>query len=206
MAAEEQTTDIDAQAPDSAPDTAADNTQAGTILGGAQGTAPENTAGQDAAPQVPEAYDFKDIIPEGMEYSEEHAAAFSAIAKDCKLTQEQAAKVAAYGMQYAREGVAMAEQAQQARIAGWGEAAKKELGAEFDHTTAMAARGIRALETKVPGIKEMLNETGAGNRIEMIKILAELGQLTGDDAGHTGGAAGAGGSNVYGKTNFNKYI
>ena len=193
MAAEEQTTDIDAQAPDSAPDTAADNTQAGTILGGAQGTAPE-------------AYDFKDIIPDGMEYSEEHAAAFSAIAKDCKLTQEQAAKVAAYGMQYAKDGVAMAEQAQLAKIAGWGEAAKKELGAEFDHTTAMAARGIRALETKVPGIKEMLNETGAGNRIEMIKILAELGQLTGDDAGHTGGAAGAGGSNVYGRTNFNKYI
>lgn len=174
-----------------------------TILGGAEGTADTQ---EPAPPVVPNEYDFSEIVPEGMVYDEAQAAAFSQVAKDCGLSQDQAAKLAAYGMQFSQAGVEQVKAQQAQMVAQWGEDAKRKLGAQFDHTTAMAARGIRALEAKVPNIKAMLNETGAGNRIEMICLLAELGALTGDDAGHTGGTAGAGGSNIYDKTNFNKYL
>lgn len=179
---------------------------AGTILGGAASdNTPETPTPNQTPNDVPEAYDFKDIVPEGMEYNEEQAAAFSAVAKECGLTQDQASKLAAYGMQYAQGGVQAAVAAHQAQIADWANAAKTELGGDFDKTVAMAARGIRAAETKVPGIRKMLDETGAGNRIEMIRMLAELGALTGEDPGHTGGSASGGEKTIYENTNFRKY-
>lgn len=177
-------------------------TPAGTILGGAVG---ENHPEPIPDNNVPEAYDFKDIIPEGMEYNEEHATAFSAVAKECGLTQEQASKLAAYGMKYAQGGVQAAVEAHMAMVADWAQTAKAELGGDYDKTVAMAARGIRAAETKVPGIRQMLDETGAGNRIEMIRMLAELGALTGEDSGHTGGGAAGGTQSIYENTNFKKY-
>lgn len=191
--------------PAAAPDAQAQETAGGTILGGAEGAAPEAQT-QEQPAEAPESYDFTGIIPEGMEYDEESAQAFGAIAKECNLTQDQAAKIAAYGMQYMQNGVQLAEAQRQQTIAGWGDNAKKELGAQFEQTTALAARGILALETKVPGIKAMLNETGAGNRVEMIRLLAEIGNLTGEDAGHLGGTAGTVTANVYNKTNFKKYM
>lgn len=177
-------------------------TPAGTILGGVTG---ENHPEPIPDNNVPEAYDFKDIIPEGMEYNEEHATAFSAVAKECGLTQEQASKLAAYGMKYAQGGVQAAVEAHMAMVADWAQTAKTELGGDYDKTVAMAARGIRAAETKVPGIRQMLDETGAGNRIEMIRMLAELGALTGEDSGHTGGGAAGGTQSIYENTNFKKY-
>ena len=184
----------------SEPDTASQETQS-TILGG---TADESKETPEA-PVVPDVYDFKDIVPEGMEYSEEQATAFGAVAKECGLTQAQASKLAAYGMQYAQGGVQAAQAAHQAQVAEWATTAKTELAGDYDKTVAMAARGIRAVETKVPGIRQMLDETGAGNRIEMIRMLAELGALTGEDGGHTGGGAAAGTPSIYGNTNFKKY-
>lgn len=178
---------------------------AGTILGGAVGDeqqpAPEQKQEEGG---VPEVYDLKDAVPEGMEYNEEQAAAFSAIAKECNLTQEQASKLAAYGMKYAADGVQAAQEAHAAMVAGWAQTAKQELGGEYDNTVAMAARGIRVVEAKVPGIREMLDETGAGNRVEMIRILAELGSLVGEDPGHMGNSA-APAAPIYGNTNFDNY-
>lgn len=184
------------------PQTPNPQTPAGTILGGAAG---EDKPDPSPENNVPEAYDFKDIVPEGMEYSEEQATAFSAIAKECGLTQQQASKLAAYGMKYAQSGVQAAVEAHRALVANWGQTAKTELGGDYDKTVAMAARGIRAAETKVPGIRQMLDETGAGNRIEMIRMLAELGALTGEDSGHTGGGAAGGTQSIYENTNFKKY-
>lgn len=174
----------------------------GTILGGALAGEEKNDAQEQSA--VPEAYDFKDAVPEGMEYSEEQAAAFSALAKECSLTQEQASKLAAYGMKYAQDGIQAAAEAHAATVAQWAQTAKTELGGDYDNTVAMAARGIRVVESKVPGIREMLDETGAGNRVEMIRLLAELGDLVGEDPGLMGGGA-AGAAPIYGNTNFDNY-
>ena len=167
-----------------------------TILGG---------DGKNGTPAgVPDAYDFKAIVPEGMDYDEEAAAAFGEVAKKAGLSQEQAGTIAAYGMQYMQQGVDAAMQAVLETQSAWADAARTELGGQFEATVARAAAARDALATKVPGLTAMLNETGAGNRIEMIRLMAAVGELIGEDGGVRGGAAGAEKS-IYPNTDFSRY-
>lgn len=173
-----------------------------TILGGKP---PEGgDSGQDAA--VPETYDFKGVVPEGMDYDQAAAEAFSTVARSCGLTQDQAAKVAAYGMNYMQAGVASFENQVTATIQGWGEEAKKELGADFAATTQKAAIGIEAMEKTIPNLRAALNETGAGNRIEIIRALAMVGELFGEDKNRLSGAAATAAKNIYPNTDFSAYV
>jgi hypothetical protein len=50
---------------------------------------------------------------------------------------------------------------------------------------ATAGAGIEAVEKVVPNIRQALNETGAGNRIEIIRAMEMLGQLVQADPGKT---------------------
>lgn len=178
------------------PDAGADGRK--TILGG-DGTNPkEQSAG------VPEAYDFKGIVPEGMDYDEQSAAAFGEIAKKAGLSQEQASTIAAYGMQYMQKGVDAAVQAIRETQEGWAQEARTQLGGQFDATVAKAAAARNALAEKIPGLTNMLNETGAGNRIEMIRLMAAFGDLIGEDGGDRSGGAGVEKS-IYPNTDFKKY-
>ncbi|MBQ2136374.1 MAG: hypothetical protein II430_00280, partial [Selenomonas sp.] len=86
----------------------------------------------------------------------------------------------------------------------WGEEAKRTLGGDFDKTVARAAVGINRLEKAVPNLRQVLNETGAGNRIEMIQLLAAIGDMVGEDGGHS--VPGYGGEkSLYPNTNFGQY-
>lgn len=170
-----------------------------TILGGQQ-----NPQGGNPPPGVPDVYDFKSVVPEGMEYNEQSAAAFSEVAKKAGLSQEQASAVAAYGMRYMQQGAAAAMQEIAAIRTQWGEDAKTQLGGQFEATVAKAAAGRDALAAKVPGLVDMLNETGAGNRVEMIRLLAAVGEVLGEDGGLRDGAGGAEKS-IYPNTNFGLY-
>ncbi|WP_276677225.1 hypothetical protein [Selenomonas artemidis] len=170
-----------------------------TILGGQQ-----NPQGGNPPPGVPDAYDFKSIVPEGMEYDEQSAAAFSEVAKKAGLSQEQASSIAAYGMQYMQQGAAAAMQEIAAIRTQWGEDARSQLGGQFEATVAKAAAGRDALAAKVPGLVDMLNETGAGNRVEMIRLLAAVSEVLGEDGGLRDGAGGAEKS-IYPNTNFGLY-
>lgn len=180
-----------------------ENTDAGadgrkTILGGDGENPPEQSAG------VPEAYDFKGIVPEGMDYDEQSAAAFGEIAKKAGLSQEQASTIAAYGMQYMQQGVDAAVQAIRETQEGWAQEARTQLGGQFEATVAKAAAARNALAEKIPGLTAMLNETGAGNRIEMIRLMAAFGDLIGEDGGDRSGGAGVEKS-IYPNTDFKKY-
>jgi hypothetical protein len=169
-----------------------------TILGGDGENPPEQSAG------VPEAYDFKGIVPEGMDYDEQSAAAFGEIAKKAGLSQEQANTIAAYGMQYMQQGVDAAVQAIRETQEGWAQEARTQLGGQFDATVAKAAAARNALAEKIPGLTAMLNETGAGNRVEMIRLMAAFGDLIGEDGGDRSGGAGVEKS-IYPNTDFKKY-
>ena len=166
---------------------------AGTILGG-----------KADAVGVPEAYDFKSIVPDGMQYDEKSAAAFSAVAKEMNLTQEQASKLASFGMNYMADGVQAAAAQRMAEQAAWGEKVKTELGSDYDAVVTKAASGIEALEQKIPGIRQALNETGAGNRIEFVRAFAALGELTSEDSFRGFGQASQN-DEIYGNTDFSKY-
>ena len=178
------------------PDAGADGRK--TILGGDGENPPEQSAG------VPEAYDFKCIVPEGMDYDEKSAAAFGEIAKKAGLSQEQASTIAAYGMQYMQQGVDAAVQAIRETQEGWAQEARTQLGGQFEATVAKAAAARNALAEKIPGLTAMLNETGAGNRIEMIRLMAAFGDLIGEDGGDRSGGAGVEKS-IYPNTDFKKY-
>ena len=172
--------------------------------GGKEESGEDGKGGKDGQNQTPDTYDFKGIIPDGMEYDEASAKAFGDIAKSCGLTQEQASKVAGYGVQYMQKGVEAAMTAVAQRQQQWGDQARTQLGNQFDATVSKAATGIDALSTKIPGIREALNETGAGNRIEMIQLMAAVGDLVGEDNGHNGTTGGQEKS-IYPNTDFSLY-
>lgn len=169
-----------------------------TILGGDGKNDPAKPTG------VPDAYDFKGVVPEGMDYDEASAAAFGEVAKKAGLSQEQASAIAAYGMQYMQQGVDAALKVVYDTQAAWADEARTQLGGEFDATVAKAAAARDALAAKVPGFTAMLNETGAGNRIEMIRLMAAIGDLIGEDGGDRNSSGGTEKS-IYPNTDFNKY-
>lgn len=188
--------------------------------GGMQETsanAQENTANAEKTTEnaqaegVPETYDFRDAVPEGMEYDEASAKAFGSLAKECGLTQAQASKLAAYGMEYMRNGVGAFAQAQAMQRAQWAQDAKTSLAGDFDSTIARAGTALDLLDPKgghgavIPGLRQALDETGAGNRIEIIQAMARLGDLVGEDHGHGVTGAPAKDAPIYGNTNFALY-
>lgn len=164
--------------------------KAGTILGGTEEEA---------------AWDFRGMVPEGMEYDEAAASAFAAVAKEAGLTGAQAQKLAGYGMRYAQEGMAAMARSWAEEVNGWAESAKTELGAKFDATVKSAGTGIEAVEKIIPGIRKALDETGAGNRVELIQAFALIGNLVGEDNFRGFGAEAAAKSSRYPNTDFSNY-
>ena len=162
----------------------------GTILGGTE----EETA-----------WDFRGLVPEGMAYDEQAASAYAAVAKEAGLTGAQAQKLASYGMKYAQEGIAAMTRAYAEEVSGWAASAKSELGASFDSTVKTAGTGIEAMEKSIPGLRQALNETGAGNRVELIRAFALIGNLVGEDNFRGFGAATEAKSARYPNTNFENY-
>jgi hypothetical protein len=186
--------------------------EAGPQAGGQGQTVPGGAANQDSETMLGKAaekaveYDFKNLVPEGMEYSQEQADAFASIAREMKLTSEQANKLASYGMSYAGGMAKMAEVARQQEMANWGNEARKELGIDFDSTMQKAGAGLEAMEKAIPNLRAALNHTGAGNRIEFIRMLAFVGDLTKEDTFKGFGAnSGVVRSSIYGNTNFGLY-
>ena len=181
---------------------------AGAQAPGALNGAKDTILGAGSAPGaagVPDRYELEGAVPDGMDYDAEAAAAYSAVAKDCGLTQEQAGKLAAYGMNYMQEAVAAFERQITGTIEQWGEDAKKELGADFANVTQKAAIGIEAIEKKVPNLRQALNETGAGNRIEIIRALSIVGELLGEDQNRLAGASAPAEKDIYPNTDFSAY-
>jgi len=158
-----------------------------TMLGGTGTTTeqkePEAEAKETQPAGAPEQYDFKATIPEGTELDETITKEFSEIARGMNLTNDQANQMAAYGIKYGQQIADAVRSQYQAQVTGWGEQAKAELGANLDKTLSTAGAGIEAAEKQIPGLRQALNETGAGNRIEIIKLCEMLGHLVQADPG-----------------------
>lgn len=160
-----------------------------TMLGG-QGTTAEQKPQEEAPATAPEQYDFKATIPEGVDMDEAITKEYSEIARSMNLTNEQANQVAAFGIKYAQQVADTVRSQYNAEVKAWGEQAKAEMGAKFEDTMTTAGAGIEAVEKVVPGIRKALNETGAGNRIEVIRAFEMLGQLVQADPGKMVNAVG----------------
>lgn len=158
----------------------------------------------ETEPKLPEKYDLAESLPEGAELDQEQFDKFSAVAKECGLNNEQANKVAKYGFEFAKMNIEAVQAAREQEVQDWGTQTKQQLGTEMTKTIEKVGIAVDALEKKIPGIRTALNETGAGNRIELVQAFALLGEIVGEDTFRGfGGAAKQ--TSVYDSTNFKKY-
>ena len=140
-----------------------------------QGQEPQNPAAAN-----PVTYDFSGVqMPEGYTLSEEESKQFVDVIKDMGLNNEQAGALVKYGTEYGKRLVDAVVKEHDDMIKEWGEKAKTELGADLQKHLSYAA----VARDKFPGLKEALDESGAGNRVEVIRAMAKLGEYLSSDPG-----------------------
>lgn len=137
------------------------------------------TSAQDTKPTepvVPEAYDLK--MPDGVELDQAATTEFTAIAKELKLDQAAAQKLADIGAKMAqRQADAHAQ-----LVETWTEQVKtdKELGGDKLAENLGVAR--KAIDTfGSPELKALLNSTGLGNHPEVVKLAFKVGKAISED-------------------------
>jgi len=163
------------------------DTQAATaaVEGVQQQAQPAQVEQQPEAPQLPESYEF--TAPEGVELHEGAKEAYAEIAKDLKLTQEQAQ--AAFE-KLAAKGHANQKAQLDAITKGWAEqsTADPEFGGEKLQENLVVAK--KALDTfGTPELRALFNESGLGNHPEVIRFMVRAGKAVSEDKFIAGGAS-----------------
>jgi hypothetical protein len=156
---------------------------------GTTATAPTDaTSTQDTKPTepvVPEAYELK--MPEGVELDQAATTEFTAIAKELKLDQAAAQKLADIGAKMAqRQADAHAQ-----LVETWTEQVKtdKEIGGDKLAENLGVAR--KAIDTfGSPELKALLNSTGLGNHPEVVKLAFKVGKAISEDGFVSGSPKG----------------
>ncbi|MFN3543729.1 MAG: hypothetical protein ACK4UX_02645 [Thiobacillus sp.] len=141
---------------------------------------------QEKKPEgAPESYEFK--APEGTQFDDAVIGAFSEVAKELNLPQDQAQKV--LDKMAPVIAARQAEQFQAARTE-WAEAAKtdKEFGGDkLAENLGTAKKALDALAT--PELRTLLEESGLGNHPEVIRVFYRAGKAISEDR-FVGGQAG----------------
>ena len=144
----------------------------------------------DKAEGAPEEYGgFK--LPDGQEIDADALEVFLPAAKEANLTQDQAQGF----VDIMAKAVADAAQDQletwETTRADWRKAAEsdKEVGGErFEATLGLAKKALNKIGT--PELSEQLDITGMGDHVEVIRLLARVAKIIGDDELNIGGVAG----------------
>jgi len=159
--------------------TNADSTAAPAAGTAAPASADATAGTQDpeaTAPVVPESYDLK--MPEGVELDEAAASEFTAIAKELKLDQAAAQKLADVGAKMAQRQV----EAHAKLVETWTEQVRtdKEIGGDkLDENLGIARKAIDAFGS--PELKALLNSTGLGSHPEVVKLAYKVGKAISED-------------------------
>lgn len=140
----------------------------------------------EGAPAVPEKYEF--AMPEGVELDTAAAEEFSVLAKELKLDQPTAQKIAdiAAKMQQ-KQAVAQAN-----TVKGWAESSKtdKEFGGDnLQQNLSVAQKAIDTFGSSE--LKTMLKESGLGNHPEIIRFAFKAGKAISEDGFVKSGARAA---------------
>lgn len=142
-----------------------------------QSTQAPTTAQGPAAPGVvPESYDFQ--MPEGIELDKAAADEFSGIARELKLDQAGAQKVADVAAKMAQRQ----HDAYAAQVEGWGEAVRADSeigGANLEQQLPFARDVVDRFGT--PELKTLLGPThkggwGLGNHPEVVRVFCRIGK------------------------------
>lgn len=130
------------------------------------------TGGGEGAPQVPESYEFN--LGEGLTITDEQKAAFTAIAKDAKLTQGQADSLLKMHSEIVNSYMHEAEAAIEKNIA---ECEKQGLTTQENLGYAKAAIDMFGGGAAM----QALIDTGAINHPAVCKLFVTIGQLISED-------------------------
>jgi hypothetical protein len=127
-------------------------------------------------PVVPESYELK--MPDGVELDQAAATEFTAIAKELKLDQAAAQKLADLGAKMAtRQAEAHAQ-----LVETWTEQVKtdKDLGGDkLEENLGIARKAIDAFGS--PELKALLNSSGLGNHPEVVRLAYKVGKAISED-------------------------
>lgn len=152
----------------------------GATGNGAQDSKDGDSAGEKSA-EVPEKYDL--TVPEGYTVDDNLMAEFTGVAHELGLNNEQANKLAGMHTKIMTEAFQSLNAARDAEVTGWGEAAKTELGKDYDSTMTNVAVGLVEAEKTIPTLRQAMDKTGFGNTVEGIRLMATIGKLLGEDQG-----------------------
>lgn len=128
------------------------------------------------APAVPEKYEFK--MPEGVDLDTAAADEFSAIAKELKLSQADAQRIADVATKMQQKQA----EAQVATVKGWADQCKtdKEFGGDnLEQNMSVARKAIDTFGS--PELKALLNTSGLGNHPEVVRFAFKAGKAISED-------------------------
>lgn len=159
--------------------------------------------GEPEATGAPETYeDFS--VPDGIELRSKDVQAFTEIAREFDLNQEQAQRLIDLESERMTELQQEQEQAQeeawQSQVEQWAEETRtdEEVGGDkLDAATGTAKRVLDKFGT--PELKKVLKQTGTGNHPEFVRVFARIGKVLSEDQLVTGGAEGAKDTSVAGR-------
>jgi hypothetical protein len=125
-------------------------------------------------------YDLK--MPEGVEVDADLLAAVAPAFKDLELTNGQAQALADKFIAVEQAKATKAAEQWAKTTSDWVDTAKADPeigGAKWDATVKASAGIVDRFGT--PALKEYLNSSGGGNHPEMIRLLAKIGAMIGED-------------------------
>jgi len=158
-----------------------------TLLG--KDEKPEGEKGADAAKSGD---DIQITLPKGVELDDAMMTSFKGLAKEMGLDSAKAQKMADLYFANLQGAAAKGEASREAQVLQWAEEAKadKDIGGpNFDANLKIAQQAIRQFGS--PELAKLLNETGLGNRKELIGLFAKIGKAVSEDR-MPKGAVGAG--------------
>ena len=138
------------------------------------------TAPEAPAPEVPTYGEFK--LPDGASIDGEQLEHATALFKEAGLPHEQAQKFIDLALSREQAAATRGVQAFVDLQTKWVSEIKADPeigGTRFEASMASASRAIDRLG--VPGLKEALNLTGAGNNPAIVKAFVRLGQMVSED-------------------------
>jgi len=131
---------------------------------------------------VPEDGKYTLTMPEGVTLDAELLDALGPEFKEAGLTPRQAQKLADKFIEKQRADYAKQSDAWKTTVEGWADKAKNDPeigGAKWDKTAKDASSLVNRFGT--PELKTYLNSSGGGNHPELIRFMAKVGAMIGED-------------------------
>jgi hypothetical protein len=138
----------------------------------------EDQAAKPAAPETPVSYaEFK--VPEGIELEKENVEQFTTLAKELKLTQDQAQKFVDLQTALAQKTAQAALQQFEELKETWKHDTLKVLGKDAQKQLAFAATARNRFATEA--LSDYLEASGLGNHPAMVQFFISVGKAMSED-------------------------